>query len=123
MITSNTYELDINNRAFKAIKAKTKKVEIRVTKINNEFDYSILKKDDIIILRNDDGESQKCKIIKVNWYQTIEELLTIEGTEYTLSSTNDFNEGVKSINSIPGYTAGMKKNGVYAIHLEPVVEN
>lgn len=120
MTTSNTYELEINNRAFKAIQAKTKRVEIRVTKINNDFNYAILNKNDVIIFTNDDGEQQKCQVIKVNWYQTIEELLTIEGTEYTLSSTNDFTEGVKSINSIPGYTEGMKKNGVYAIHLQPI---
>jgi len=39
MTTSNTYELEINNRAFKAIQAITKKVKIRVTKINNDFNY------------------------------------------------------------------------------------
>lgn len=32
--------------------------------------------------------------------------------------TNDFNEGVKSINSINGYEEAIKENGVYAIHAE-----
>ena len=58
------------------------------------------------------------KVKQINWYKTIEELLIVEGTKYTLSSTDDFDEGVKSINSFEGYTEGMKKNGVYAIHLE-----
>jgi ASC-1-like (ASCH) protein len=59
-----------------------------------------------------------CLVKDVNHYKTIEELLTLEGTRYTLSSTNDFNEGVKSINSISNYKESMIKNGVYAIHLD-----
>ena len=113
------YNLDINNRAFKAIKEKRKKVEIRVTKLNG-FDYSIINSDDIIRFTSYDSEDIKCRVIKNIWYPTIEELLTIEGTEYTLSSTNDFDEGVKSIKSFNGYEEGIKKNGVYAIHIEPI---
>ena len=116
----NIYELEINNRAFKAIKEKRKRVEIRVTKINNSFDYKIIKEGDIINFTSYDGEKIKCRVDKINWYKTIEELLTVEGTKYTLSSTDDFDKGVESINSFPGYTEGIKKNGVYAIHIELV---
>lgn len=118
MIDINKYYFDINDRAFNAIKNKTKKVEIRVTKLDSSFDYSILKTDDIINFTNSENETIICKIIKINWYKTIEELLQIEGTKYTLSSTNDFNEGVKSINSFNGYKEGIKRNGVYAIHIK-----
>ena len=117
MIDINKYYFDLNDRAFNAIKNKTKKIEIRVTKLDGSFDYSILKENDIIIFNNSLNEKITCKIIKINWYKTIEELLTIEGTKYTLSSTNDFNEGVKSINSLEGYERGIKANGVYAIHI------
>ena len=55
-------------------------------------------------------------------YNTIEELLTMEGTRYTLSSTNDFNDGVKSINSIKGYKDAIKRNGVYAIHIDLLID-
>lgn len=120
MIGSNIYELEINNRAFNAIKEKRKKVEIRVTKINDSFDYEIIKEKDIINFTSYDGEKIKCMVNKVNWYKTIEELLIIEGTKYTLSSTDDFNKGVESINSFPGYTEGIKKNDVYAIHIEVI---
>lgn len=113
-----TYDFDLNNRAFNAIIEGTKKVEIRVTKLDGSFDYSTLKENDIVRFTNSKNKRIKCKILKINWYQTIEELLTVEGTEYTLSSTNDFAEGVKSINGFEGYTEAMKKNGVYAIHLE-----
>ena len=113
------YNFDINNRAFKALKNGTKRVEIRVTKLeNNHFDYGVLKSGDLIEFKSYDGESITCRVKDVNHYDSIEELLTMEGTRYTLSSTNDFNEGVKSINSIDGYKDAMKVNGVYAIHIE-----
>ena len=113
------YNFDINNRAFNAIKNGTKRVEIRVTKLgDNHFDYGVLKDGDLIELKSFDGDIITCKVHDVNHYDSIEELLTLEGTRYTLSSTNDFNEGVKSINSINGYSEAMKINGVYAIHIE-----
>jgi len=115
------YSFDINNRAFKAIKERRKRVEIRATKVGeNHFDYSKLKENDIINFTSFDGSTLKCIIGDVNWYNSIEELLTMEGTRYTLSSTNDFNEGVKSINSLNGYEEAIKTNGVYAIHIMPL---
>lgn len=114
------YKLDINNRAFKAIKEERKKVEIRVTKLDRSFDYSILKENDLIEFTSFDKEVMTCIILKINWYPSIEELLTIEGTKYTLSSTDDFSEGVKSINSFSGYKEAIPINGVYAIHIKPI---
>ena len=117
------YNFDINNRAFKAIIEGTKKVEIRATKLGeNHFDYAILKTGDIIEFKSFDGDVINCLVEDVNHYDTIEELLTLEGTRYTLSSTNDFNEGVKSINSINGYKDAILVNGVYAIHVK-YIEN
>ena len=84
------YNFDINNRAFNAIKNKTKRVEIRTTKLGeNHFDYGILKSGDEIEFKSYDGEIINCVVGDVNHYDSIEELLTLEGTRYTLSSTND----------------------------------
>ena len=117
------YNFDINNRAFKAIKNKTKRIEIRTTKLGeNHFDYSVLKTDDIITFTSYDGETINCIVGDVNHYNSIEELLTLEGTRYTLSSTNNFEEGIKSINSINGYKEAIQVNGVYAIHITPINE-
>lgn len=114
------YELDINKRAFNAIKNKTKRIEIRATKLEKDsFDYGKMKENEMINFTCD-NEHLLAKITDINHYNTIEELLTMEGTRYTLSSTNDFNEGVKSINSLDGYKGAIKKNGVYAIHLEVI---
>ena len=56
-------------------------------------------------------------------YKNEKELLINEGTKYTLSSTNDLEEGIKSINSFQNYTQGIKENGIYAIHIEPLKRN
>lgn len=115
------YSLDINNRAFKAIKEGKKRVEIRTTKLgNNHFDYSILKVNDTILFTSYDNEKIECIITEINWYKTVEELLMLEGTRYTLSSTNDYNEGIKSINSLDGYKEAIIVNGIYAIHIKPL---
>ena len=117
------YNFDINNRAFKAIKNKNKRIEIRVTKLgDNHFNYGVLKNNDIIEFKSYDGETINCLVGDVNHYDSIEELLTLEGTRYTLSSTNDFEAGVRSINSINGYKEAIKVNGVYAIHITPIDE-
>lgn len=117
------YNFDINNRAFNAIKNNTKRVEIRATKVgNNHFDYSKLKEDDEIIFESFNHEKILCKILEINHYDSVEELLIQEGTRYTLSSTNDFNEGIKSINSLDGYKEAIKVNGVFAIHIKYIKE-
>ena len=113
------YNFDLNDRAFNAIKNGTKRIEIRATKLgDNHFNYKILKSGDTIDFKSSSGDSIKCLVEDVNHYDSIEELLTFEGTRYTLSSTNDFNDGVKSIKSINGYEEAIKVNGVYAIHIK-----
>ena len=110
--------LNINDRAALAIKNKTKRVEIRANKENSQHDYSKLKENDIIEFNSNNLGIFYAKVKEVNHYNTVEELLTLEGTKYTTSSTNDFNEAVKSINNIDGYEEEIKKSGVYAIHIE-----
>lgn len=120
MYCCREYNLEINDRAFLAIKELRKKVEIRANNDSEVFDYGKIHETDIINFINSRGEKMECRVTKISWYKSIENLLNYEGTEYTLSSTNDFDEGVKSINSITGYKEGIAKNGVYAIHIEPI---
>lgn len=112
------YKLNINNRAFNAIKNKTKRVEIRVT--TSDLDYNDIKPNDIILFTSSDGENMSCLVTENNHYATIEDLLTMEGTKYTLSSTNNFAEGIKSINSLDGYKENIPLHGIHAIHIEPI---
>lgn len=111
------YTFDINNRAFNAIRNDLKRIEIRATK-NGHFDYSVIKPNDYINFISHDNEKIKCIVKEINWYESIEKLLMLEGTRYTLSSTDDYEKGIKSINSINGYKEAIKCNGVYAIHIK-----
>lgn len=110
--------MNLNDRAFEAIRSRTKRVEIRVTRDASKKDYSKIKAGDMILFTNSIGEQIQCEVECNNWYKTAEELLTLEGTRYTLSSTDDFSEGIKSINSFEGYPEGIKQNGIHAIHIK-----
>lgn len=113
------YTFNINNRAFNAIKNKQKRIEIRATKNGvGHFDYSVLKTNDYINFISYNKEKVKCIVKEINWYKSIEKLLTLEGTRYTLSSTDDYRKGIKSIYSINGYKDAIESNGVFAIHIE-----
>ena len=110
------YKLNLNDRAFKAIINKTKTIEIRANTKNHN--YSNLKKDDIIEFTNSKNNKIICKVKEINHYDTVEELLTLEGTRYTTSSTNDFKMAVERINNLSGYKEEIAKSGIYAIHIE-----
>lgn len=108
------YKLDINDRAALAIKNKTKRIEIRA----NEGNINKIKIDDIIQFNSNNIGIFYTKVKEINYYESIEKLLTLEGTRYTTSSTDDYLEAVQSINNIDDYDNLIKKNGVYAIHIE-----
>lgn len=112
------YKLDINDRDANAIKNGTKRVEIRANKINSKFDYSNIKKDDIIEFNNDMIGKFYVKVIEDNYYDTIEKLLMLKGTRYTTSSTNNYDEAISNIYKLDGYKDAIKKNGVFAIHIK-----
>ncbi len=111
-------ELNINDRAALAIKNNTKRVEIRANKENSEHDYSKLKYGDVIKFTSSNEGIFYVKVKDVNYYTSLEELFTLEGTKYTTSSTNDKEEAINNINKLDGYEEAIKKNGVYAIHIE-----
>lgn len=111
-------KLDINDRAAMAIKNKTKRIEIRANKIDDERDYSKINANDIIEFNSKSLGIFYVKVKEINYYKTLQELLTLEGTKYTTSSTNDYNEAIKNIYKLNGYKDAIDKNGVYAIHIE-----
>ena len=94
----------------------TKRIEIRTNTGN--VDYSKLIKNDIIVFKNENGGKIVWKIIEVNHYKNVEELIMLEGTRYTTSSTNVYEEAVNNINKLNGYKEAIKNYGVYAIHIE-----
>ena len=110
------FKLNLNDRAFNAIINKTKRIEIRAnTKSHNYDELSI---NDLIEFSNTNNEKILCKVKEINHYNTVEELLMLEGTRYTTSSTNDYQEAINNIYKLDGYKEEIKKSGVYAIHIE-----
>lgn len=108
-------KLNINDRAATSIKNGTKRVEIRVLKENLEYDYSKLKENDIIEFNSSNMGIFYVKVKEVNHYNSLDELFTMEGTRYTAASINDKNETINSLNE---YEEAIRKNGVFAIHIE-----
>ena len=111
-------KLNINDRAALAIKNNTKRVEIRANKENSNHDYSKLNINDIIEFSSNSLGIFYVKVKDVNHYDSLEELFVLEGTRYTTSSTNDKEEAIRNVNKLDGYEESIKKNGVYAIHIE-----
>ena len=111
-------KLNINDRAALAIRNNTKRVEIRANKENSKHDYSKLKQNDIIEFISNNLGVFYVKVKEVNYYDSLDELFTLEGTRYTTSSTNDKEEAIRNVSKLDGYEDTIKKNGVYAIHIE-----
>ena len=117
-----TFNKNLYKKPFEAIKSGKKTVEIRANKKeSSENSVNLMKPGDLIIFTClDSGERIRCEIERIQLYNSARELLKREGTERTLSSTNDIEEGIKSIESIGNYKELIAKNGVFAIKLKSI---
>lgn len=112
------YELDLNDRPFKAIKAGTKTIESRVPTSRDKFDYKDLKSGDkITFVNNSTGEKITVEVIGIRHYKDFRTLLKTEGTEKTLSSGKSIEEAVESFNDFSEYKQNIPKYGVWAIRV------
>ena len=82
-------KLNINDVAALAIKNNTKRVEVRVGKESNEYDFSKLNKNDIIEFNSNNLGIFYVKVKEVNCYDSLDELFILEGTRYVTLSIND----------------------------------
>lgn len=117
-----TFFFNLRERPFEAIKNGTKTIEIRANKKRNTGNaVNLIKAGDIIIFQKENSEEKlRCIAERITLYKTARDLLLSEGTEFTLSSTKDIEEGIKSIESIDDYKELIAKNGVFAIKLKAV---
>lgn len=113
-----TIRLNIDDSEAISIKNNAKTIEIRVNKENGKHDYSDLKENDVIEFTSNSLGVFYVKVKKINYYNSLEELFTMEGTRYTTSFTNDKDEAIKNVNKLDGYEDAINKNGAYAIHIE-----
>ncbi len=116
------FYLNLRSRPFDAIEKGTKKIEVRANKNKHTGNSeNLMKPGDIIVFTKENSkEKLECVIERITLYRTVRELLLKEGTEHTLSSTDDIEEGIKSIESINNYKEHIKKNGVFAIKLRDI---
>ncbi len=112
----------LNERALDAIISGRKKIEIRANKhefSDNSFNNAV--PGDIVIFEGVESKRKvKCIIRRICLYPDVRTLLEKEGTEKTLSSTDDIETGIRSIRKITGYAELIDKYGVFAIELEYV---
>ncbi len=107
-----TFFLKLRERPFEAMKRGTKKIEVRANnKSKDPNSVNHMSPRDLIIFTNENsGERMTCFIERLTLYSTVRELLLKEGTESTLSSNKDIEEGIKSIESISNYKETIAKN-------------
>lgn len=110
------YNLNLNDRPFKVIKAGTKKVEGRTPKDSGDKRYEVMVPGDTITFTNNvTNEIMVCEILSIKHYPDVKKMLETEGVENVLSSGLDIEGGIKSYNSLEGYEGRIKKYGIYAI--------
>ena len=114
------FTLKLKERPFEAIKKGTKKIEIRANKEEcSGNSVNLMKEGDHISFQKEGSSDMiKCVVRRVVLYPDVKSLLLKEGTKYALSSTDDLEEGIRSIESIGTYKELITKNGVFAIELK-----
>ncbi|MBI4739229.1 ASCH domain-containing protein [Candidatus Woesearchaeota archaeon] len=121
-MADKTFLKNLYERPFNAIKGGQKNIEIRANKnIFSGNSVNLIEEGDFIIFKKFNSEERlKCTVERKILYKSVRELLEAEGTEHALSSTNDIEEGIKSVESIGDYKELISKNGVFAIKLKDV---
>lgn len=121
-MAGKTFLKNLYERPFNAIKNNQKNVEIRPNKnVFSGNSVNLIEKGDFIIFKKVGSEEKiKCTVERKTLYKNVRELLESEGTEHSLSSTNNIEEGIKSVESIGDYKKLIPKNGVFAIKLKDV---
>ena len=116
------YRLELNDRPFDAIAARTKKVEGRVpTDHTRHIPYDKLTTDDTLeFYRKSDQVEMEVRIIFVHHYPDVRSMLESEGVENVLSGNRGIEEGIKSYHSYTDYEKNIERFGIYAIGVEPI---
>ena len=114
------YDLSLNDRPFRAIKAGTKKIEGRTPRDEKDHRYEEMKPGDTLTFTNNvTGEQMVCTVLSVAHYPNTRAMLEAEGTKNVLSSGGNIEAGIESYNSLEGYKERIEKYGLYAIGVRP----
>lgn len=112
------YNLEINNRPFRAIKAGTKRIEGRVTTSYDDTPYNKMRLGDTIKFTNKTTkETLVAKVIGVRHYLDTRTMLKKEGVENVLSSGKNLEDGIESYSNYLEYKENIPYFGIYAIEI------
>jgi ASC-1-like (ASCH) protein len=116
------YNLELNDRPFKAIRAGTKKIETRVPTSYDKTPYAELEIGDTFTLTNNiTNEVMKVEILGVRHYPNVRSMLEAEGTRNTLSSGLDINGAIERYNTVfEEYKENIPRFGIYGIEIRPI---
>lgn len=119
-----TFFKNLNKGPFNAIENGQKNIEIRANKnVFSENSINLIKEGDLIIFKKvGSNDKIRCIVERKTLYKSVRALLETEGTQHSLSSTNNIEEGIKSVESISNYKELIAKNGVFAIKLRDVLK-
>lgn len=115
-----SYNLELNDRPFKAIESGTKKIETRVPTSYDKTPYGELRAGDTITFTNNvTNEVMGVEILGVRHYPDVRALLEAEGTRNTLSSGLGINEAIERYDTVfPEYKENIPKYGIYGIEVK-----
>jgi ASC-1-like (ASCH) protein len=114
------YHFNLHDLPFHAIKNKTKKVEGRAMKDENDR-YKNIKQGDTIVFENEENHEKIMTVVQfVHHYPTIREMLESEGIENVLSKGLTIEEGIESYYAINTYKERVKSFGIYAIGIKVI---
>ncbi|XP_066921082.1 uncharacterized protein [Clytia hemisphaerica] len=124
------HALSVQKRYFDTIKDGTKKVEGRVGKVdtskgineNYKESQSVYKQDDeikfVISGEEETSEILMCKILKVEFFDTIEDMLKLCGLSNCLPGITSYEEGVQIYHGFPNYAEREKLYGAIGIYVQ-----
>lgn len=117
------YYFDLNDMPFDAIKIGKKKIETRIqTDDHPKSEFEGMKEgEQIIFTKESVGEKMTVQILGVRHYEDIASLLNSEGQENVMSYDTTREKALLSWNSLSGYEEGIKKYGIWAIEVRPIL--
>ena len=115
------YTLEVNNRAFRAIKSGLKSVEYRTNSVSSKINFNNLKEGDKIKFFSELGNDEiLVEVIRVTHYNTSKELFKSEGLNNSSSKPRTIEDAVKRLETFTDYKENIKKFGVFAIEFQVI---
>lgn len=108
------YHFNLNDSLFNAIKNKSKKVEGRAMKDENDR-YKDIKRGDTIEFENKENHEKIVTLVRfVHHYSTVGKMLETEGIENVLPNGESIEQGIEKYNAISDYKKRISEFGIYA---------